>query len=113
MRYMMCFFLFCLAPLSQAMAGENLAPPIDVLGLKEGINSPAEYQSELRDPSTTAEFLSFDKAFVRENGFTTFVVPKSEGSKFRYAGIGPFPILPLHRYSLSFRATKQLYQDDK
>lgn len=96
------------------MAAENLVPPIDVLGLKEGINSPADYQPENTDTSTTAEFLSFDKAFVRENGFTTFVIPKSDSPlRYRYAGIGPFPVSALHRYSLSFRATKKLYEDDK
>ena len=57
--------------------------------------------------SVSIKFLSFSKAIQHENGLTYFSIPsKDKGMNYRYTGVGPFPMVALHRYSLKMHLAK-------
>lgn len=103
------FILFFLLSPGLTLRGAEITPldSIDLLSIGKGIESPAERQPSNIDTSTTDEFVPYASAFTREGKFTTFQIPSgSPPTKYKYAGIGPVTVLPLHRYLLRFSVIK-------
>jgi len=72
-----------------------------------GIEKTDPFRSHNADPTTDSEFVPFSKGIVHEDGFTFFTVPRSEGRmNYRYVGLGPFDVKPMHRYAMRFRIAK-------
>jgi hypothetical protein len=109
MHLLAVFILFFFLSVGLPLRGAERTSPdsINFLSLGKGIESPAERQPTNIDTSTTDEFIPYSRAFTREGKFTTFQVPSgSPLTKYKYAGIGPVAVLPLHRYLLRFSASK-------
>ena len=76
-------------------------PAVDILKLDQGIDKSSKMRPLNIDINTDGEFLDFQRAFAKKGGNLIFTVPAEDApEKYRYAGLGPIPIQPLHRYTL-------------
>jgi len=83
------------------------AEGVDFLTFGQGMALPSEHPPANIDTTTTDEFIPYASALSREGMFSTFQIPpNSPAAKFKYAGIGPVAVKPLHRYFLRFSAIK-------
>ncbi len=90
------------AAVSTAIA-DSPAPKdgIDLMTLNQGINKSGKLRPTNIDHSTDNEFLDFSRAFVKKDEKWIFTIPAEDSpAKYHYVGFGPFPVQPLHRYSL-------------
>ena len=89
--------------------GVRAADPVaavDILALKQGIAQSSKLRAENIDRTTDNEFLDFSRGLVPQAGRWVFTIPKEDSpEKYRYVGLGPIPVLPLHRYALQIDAT--------
>ena len=91
---------------AEVPAPVGASPSIDLLALNQGIAQTSKLRAENIDRTTDNEFLEFSRAFEKKDGTLVFTIRAEDSpEKYRYVGLGPIPVQPLHRYSLQIDAT--------